>query len=315
MRRSALYLLPVLLLAVNGCGGSDGGGGKGGSSAGGRGGRGGSGAAGRGGTTGSAGTNGAAGTTAAAGTNGAAGTTAAAGTNGAAGTTGGSAGGAAGTTGGSAGTTGGAGGGTAGRGGAAGGAAGAAGTGAGGIAGAGVGGIGGIAGTGVGGGSGGTGGGLVLCGTNTNPDEGVTCNTVVPNGPCPTVTIGTGSPPAATGGQWVAGTYDLTSRTVYNPQDGGGDESGPRRETVVVTGSGNNFSVQMAQMSGTMLRRQGGTVVTSGTQLTFTPTCPPPGDGGDSGGTLDYSTNGSTTLTIYDMGGQGTLRLDVYTKR
>ena len=189
---------------------------------------------------------------------------------------------------------------------------GAAGAGTGGAAGAGTGGaagVGGIAGTGVGGvagtGAGGTGGALAACGTNTDADEGVTCNNLVATGPCPTVTIGTGSPPAATGGQWVAGTYDLTSRTIYNAPDGGDPGSGARRETVVVTGSGNNFTVEMSQMSGTMLRRQSGTVTTTtaGTQFTFAPTCPPPGDGSDSGGTLDYSISGST-FTIYDHGQQ-----------
>jgi len=128
------------------------------------------------------------------------------------------------------------------------------------------------------------------------------------------VTTGTGTPPAATGGQWVAGTYDLTSRTIYNAQDGGGDDSNARRETVVVTGSGNTFTVQIAQLSGTQLRRQTATVTTSGTQFTYTPSCPPPGDGGDSGGTQDFSTDGST-ITIYDVGGTGQIRVDVYTKR
>ena len=116
-------------------------------------------------------------------------------------------------------------------------------------------------------------------------------------------------PPAATGGQWVAGTYDLTSRTIYGDVDGGGQESSPRRETVVVSGSGNSFTVQISQSSGTMRRRNNGTVTTSGTtQFTFTPTC-----GGD-GGTLEYSATAST-ITIYDMGGGGVTRMDLYTRR
>ena len=89
--------------------------------------------------------------------------------------------------------------------------------------------------------------------------------------------------------------------------------AGARRETVIVTGSGNNFTVEMSQMAGTMLRRQSGTVTTTtgGTQFTFTPTCPL---GGDSGGTVDYSVSGST-FTVYDLTSTGILRLDVYTKR
>jgi hypothetical protein len=190
-----------------------------------------------------------------------------------------------------------------------------------GVAGTGVAGTGGIAGSGIagtggaaGGGTAGTGGSLALCGTNNAPDEGAACNAVIPSGPCPTVTFATGSPPAASGGQWVAGTYELTSRTIYNVPDGGSEETA-RRETVVVTGSGNSFTIAMAQTSGTMLRRQSGSVTTSGTpQFTFTPTCPPPGDGGDSGGTMGYTTDGSS-ISIYDTGDNGTIRVDVYTKR
>ena len=66
-------------------------------------------------------------------------------------------------------------------------------------------------------------------------------------------------------------------------------------------------------MSGTMLRRQSGTITTTtgGTQFTFTPTCPP---SSDTGGTIDYSISGST-FTVHDLTNSGTLRLDVYTKR
>src|SRR5205814_1807490 len=78
-----------------------------------------------------------------------------------------------------------------------------------GVAGTGVAGAGGIAGAG----SGGTGGTVAACGTNNDPDTGTTCNTVVPGGSCVLETMATGSPPAATGGQIMAGTYDLTSRT------------------------------------------------------------------------------------------------------
>ena len=49
----------------------------------------------------------------------------------------------------------------------------------------------------------------------TMPTRGLSA-TLGGDGPCVTRRSGTGSPPAASGGQWVAGTYDLTSRTVYN---------------------------------------------------------------------------------------------------
>jgi hypothetical protein len=210
--------------------------------------------------------------------------------------------------------SGGSGGATSGSSGSGGGAGGAAGTGgtAGATGGTGIAGASGTGGTagGTGGAAGGTGGTLAACGDNTGPDEDLTCNEIVADGPCATVSFVTGTPPAATGGQWVAGTYDLTTRTIYNAADAGSDEaSAPRRETVVVTGSGNSFTAQISQSSGTKRRRNNGTVTTSGTtQFTFTPTC-----GGD-GGTIDYSISGST-FTIHDMGGNGVVRLDLYTRR
>jgi hypothetical protein len=182
--------------------------------------------------------------------------------------------------------------------------------GAGGSSGGGTGG--GAAGT-SGGGSGGTGGGLAACGTRTDPNSGDACNNVDPVGPCVMTVPGTGTPPTAMGGQIVAGTYELTSRTAFNAPDGGNNED-PRRETVVVTGSGNSFTIQISQLSGTTRERQSATVTTSGTQLTYTPNCPPPGDGGDNGGTTGYSAN-ATSFTIFDVGGNGTLRPSVYTKR
>src|SRR5262245_61486177 len=159
---------------------------------------------------------------------------------------------------------------------------------------------------------GGTGGALAACGDNTDPNTGDTCNTVEANGPCVTEVLGTGSPPAATGGQITAGTYDMTSRTAYLAPANYNLET--RRETLVFSGSGNSFTVQIAQVAGMMRRRQSVTVTTSGTQLTFSATCPPPGDGGDDSGTVPYSAN-ATSFTIFDMGGSGTIRPTVYTKR
>ena len=66
---------------------------------------------------------------------------------------------------------------------------------------------------------------------------------------------------------------------------------------------------QISQSSGTMRRRNNGTVTTSGTtQFTFTPTC------GGEGGTLEYSATAST-ISIYDMSGTGEIRIDLYTRR
>src|SRR5262245_66264918 len=54
---------------------------------------------------------------------------------------------------------------------------------------------------------GGTGGGPAACGDNTDPNTGATCNTVEANGPGFPAVLGTGPPPAATGGPVTAGTY------------------------------------------------------------------------------------------------------------
>jgi hypothetical protein len=135
-----------------------------------------------------------------------------------------------------------------------------------------------------------------------------------PGGPCVTATLASGAPPAPGGGSIQAGTYDLVSRTVYPGPDAGASNDEPRRETVVLTGGGTSATVEMAQMSGSMLERQSGMISASGTQLTFTQTCPPPVDGGDNGGTVGFDATG-TSFTIHDTGDNGEIRIDVYMKR
>ena len=186
----------------------------------------------------------------------------------------------------------------------------------------GSGGAGGSAGAGSGGstGSGGSGsggaGGLAACGSNTNPSSGDGCNNVDATGPCVMSTAGTGTPPAATGGTIVPGKYELTSMTLYaNPDSGSNQGDDSRRQTLMIAAAaGGTFTIQVTQVSGTTVERQAGPVVASGTQVTFTPTCPPPGDGGDNGGTANYTAT-STTFTLYDMNGSGDLRLSHFTKR
>jgi hypothetical protein len=167
------------------------------------------------------------------------------------------------------------------------------------------------------GGSGATDGGadaLAACGTRTDPNRGESCNNVVPTGPCVTPTMGTGSPPAATGGQVQAGTYELVSRTVYAADSGSQGTEEPRRQTFVITGTGNTLTVQIGQISGTTLERQTASAMLSGTQLTHTETCPPPDDSGDNSGTIPYSAT-ATSLTVVEMGGNGQTRVDVFMKR
>jgi len=307
MRRAALYVVPVLFLALNGCGGGGGGGsaGKGGGS-GGKGGSGGGSNGGKGGSSGGKGGSSGGGS----GSGGAAGTTA--GSGGATGGSGGATGGAGGATGGAGGATGGTGGATGGAGGSAAGSGGRGG--AGGSGGAGVGGIGGAASGGIGGAaSGGNGGTPAACGDSTEPSSGLTCNTLVATGPCVVETTASGSPPAATGGQIVAGTYDLVSRTAYNTPDGGNGTGNTRRGTIIISGSGNDFTVQISEESGTSFRHQSGTATVNGTMLMFTQTCPID-DAGDDSGTIGYDAD-TTTFKIHDQGDSGVQRVNVYTKR
>jgi hypothetical protein len=222
-------------------------------------------------------------------------------------------GGAGGADGGAAGSGGG--GGDGGAGGAGSGGSGSGGSGAGGVGGGAGGGAGGAdAGSGSGGG-GGAGGALGLCGSDTSPSSGDGCNTVEATGLCVSPTITSDAPPTAMGGNIRPGTYDLTAITRYGVSDGGSNDVGARRETLVIaTGGGGTYDIQITHVSGTSVERQAGTAVAVGTQVAFTPTCPPPGDGGDSGGSADYDAT-ATTFTLYEMKNGGEVRASAYTKR
>ncbi|MES1164194.1 MAG: hypothetical protein ABUR63_00435 [Verrucomicrobiota bacterium] len=250
--------------------------------------------------------------------------------------TAGAGGGSAGAAGGSAGAAGGhAGGGganaTGGAGGAAGGHAGTGGSaGAGGTAGA----AGGHAGTGGNAGAGGTAGaaggaggqvatdagvdGLAACGTDNDTSEGLTCTTLDATGGCVTATISHDPPPTAAGGNIQQGTYDLVSITAY-PGDAGSaaDVLSPVRKTVVLTnGTANVLNLAEADLSGSFLRRQTGTLSTSGTTLTFTQACPA-ADAGSGSGTASYTfAPGATpTLTVIENHDTHGMVVEVYQKR
>jgi hypothetical protein len=117
-----------------------------------------------------------------------------------------------------------------------------------------------------------------------------------------------GTAPTPEGGQFVSGTYDLTAMIIYTA-DAGNDEPDPRRETVVITASGGDVTVQAAEISGTSLRRNSGMASASGTQVSFTPTCPTPASTDISGYTAT-----ATTFTIFEPR-NGDIRLNVYTRR
>jgi hypothetical protein len=162
-------------------------------------------------------------------------------------------------------------------------------------------------------GAGGAAGGLAACGTSTSPSVGDDCNTVDATGPCVTATLGTGTPPNPAGGPIAAGIYDLTSLTVYPAADAGTQVDTESRREVLAASSvtATSLTLQMTQASGTTVVRQAGSVAVSGMQVSFTPTCPPPGDGGDNGGTAEFTAT-ATTFTLFDMGDGSAVRVSVY---
>lgn len=181
--------------------------------------------------------------------------------------------------------------------------------GSGGHGGGGAGGIGGGA-----AGTGGTGGVLAACGTSTGPNSGDTCNAIDATGACVTPTAGTGTPPTPTGGPIQVGTYDLVSATRYLGPDGGTINTQPLRETIVISADGSGFTYDEVSISGLRRSRQHGTATNTGTPLTDTLTCPPPGDGGTKSASLGYTANG-TTFTLFVSEGGGGTSVNVYMKR
>ena len=163
---------------------------------------------------------------------------------------------------------------------------------------------------------GGTGGTLSLCGTNSGGIQGESCNDLVPTGPCVVPQWSNDPAPAPLGGTVVAGTYVLTSEIIYQPTDAGAfTEDRPRRETIVVSSVAEaSFRIDQADGSGTELHRSGGTVVfANNVTLTYAPTCPPPGDGGDNGGSAGFTATASS-FTIFAPRESST-RVQVFTKQ
>jgi hypothetical protein len=174
---------------------------------------------------------------------------------------------------------------------------------------------------GAGGAAGGAGGsagsgGAQACGTDPASENGAGCNTIATGGPCVTELVVTGPSPAPAGGTIVAGTYNLTSVSLYNAPDGSAPVTSMGRRTLVVSGVlATSFTLDQVETSGARTDRAHGTVTVSGTSVTFTPTCPPPGDGGDNnGGTVGYTLSGNTLTIIDNSKGNGSVEVDVYTK-
>jgi hypothetical protein len=158
--------------------------------------------------------------------------------------------------------------------------------------------------TGIGGSSGATGiggvggtTGIPDCGTSALPDSGLSCNALHHYGYCTLSGFYSFPAPAATGGPISSGTYELDSIQAHwlRPDAGGGDLEVLRGETMVVAGSGTTLTAEVAQRWNTSTRRANYTLTISGTQLTFTQTCPV-ADGGVATRVVEYSAINGTLL-------------------
>ena len=149
------------------------------------------------------------------------------------------------------------------------------------------------------------------------------CNDVVAAGPCVAPVMIDSEPPATAGGALVAGTYDLTERILFTYAGGATGPAGePLAQTVVLSGSGTDWSMDLADLSAATASRQtmAVTLVGSGGQLRATTTCP--GSGADAGAdagaaspTILYFTVADRALTLHRFASSGPVRSDTYVMR
>jgi hypothetical protein len=129
--------------------------------------------------------------------------------------------------------------------------------------------------------------------------------------------MSSGTPPVADGGAVANGTYELTSSTFYGtlPDASANNDFDyeTRRETfVVANATTTSFTLDQFRVDGTENSSEQGTVAISGSMVTYTPTCPPPGDGGNNGGSAGFKSDG-TTFTLIISKAAGTL-VRIYAK-
>ncbi len=167
--------------------------------------------------------------------------------------------------------------------------------------------------TGTGGGSSGTGGGISGTGGGSTDlcFDQTMCSTLVPGGAYVTPMYSSATPPTPSGGTLVPGTYNLIAVTLY-VADGGTGTAGEARRSTLVSNYPDLSLVDEAMESdgGCTYVRQVGTTVGSGTNITFTPSCPACTN---CGGSIEYSVNGNE-LTLFEGSGPG-LRTQTFTKQ
>lgn len=166
---------------------------------------------------------------------------------------------------------------------------------------------------GAGGGTGGAGGALPLCGDGAEAAEQCSSLTgYVTGGFCIPTNILSATAPTPEGGTVSNGTYQLGSSIFYGtlPDAAGGNLTGDfatRRESFVITNAtATSFTLDQYALDGTQASSEEGTVAVSGTTVTYTRTCPQPGDGGDNGGSAGFTAT-ATTFTLFMSEDGGTL--------
>jgi hypothetical protein len=165
---------------------------------------------------------------------------------------------------------------------------------------------------------------LPVCPAALGEPANAGCNDVVATGPCVAPVMIDSEPPATAGGALVAGTYDLTERILFTYAGGATGPAGePLAQTIVVSGSGTDWSLNLADLSAAAANREtmAVTLVGSGGQLRATATCP--GSSGADGGadaagadpTIFYFTAADRTLTLHRFASSGPVRSDTYVMR
>jgi hypothetical protein len=159
-------------------------------------------------------------------------------------------------------------------------------------------------------------GGVAACGDATGTGHSCSSITAGATGPCVTPTVSSGTAPTPVGGSVVAGTYNLTASTFYGTLSDGGGQNGDfqtdREAFIVKNPTATSFTLDQVRVSGSVTETDEGMVAISSTTVTYTPTCPPPGDGGNQGGSASFTAT-SAAFTLIQSENGGTL-VKIYTK-
>lgn len=158
-----------------------------------------------------------------------------------------------------------------------------------------------------------------VCPAAVGEPANAACNDLLATGTCVAPVMIDSEPPASAGGALLAGTYDLTERILFTYAGGATGAAGePLAQTIVLSGSGTDWTLDLADLSAATASRQTMAValVGSGGQLRATTTCPGSGaDAGAADSTAFYFTTADRTLTLHRFASSGPVRSDTYVMR